>query len=410
MSLYNNIFLIFILISANKFEGTFDFFGRKITLNETFEMIDNESSFVKTFKTLVPRTIEEARGIHSRLNNFAGEMNLDEYGKLFLYIKFITSIPYEKSKTLYSFPEILQRKRINEPSGIVLLSALLWLDGKENIILENESRTLLGIPLTGIGDLSGYFLDRDNRRYFLKDLSMMPPGELKNSIDLKKGFRVTDFKFTGSPLSLEFKKGLPSLPEGEKLKRKFGFVFNDKYYRFDITLDSHLTEYADLLPADFFVKTNFGVLELEGTGITKHLKELIRNSNFSELEKVNFILSMISQLFNYSESDIKGASRNLIDLANDCDARSTFFASLLIAVLGYSRDDILFIEFPGAEHACVALHIKTENPAEIEGTYITYRGKRYWICDTTYLIDGIARAGTLHPDYDGKEIIVRPLR
>jgi hypothetical protein len=404
------LILLISLLNQNRFETTFDFFGERITITENYEVIDNESAFIKTLKTLVPRTIEEAKGIHTQLNHYADAMNLDDYGRLFLYIKFIKSIPEENTKTLYSLPEILMRKKINEPSGIVLLSSLLWLDHRENIILENESKILLGIPLTEITDLQGYFLDRNNKRYFLKDLSMLPPGELKNNIDLKMGFKITDFKFKGTPISPDFKRGLPLLKEGEKLVRKFGFVFNDQYYRFNAVLDSNLTKFSNLLPADFLVKTRFGVLEVEKLGLTGQLKEFIKKGNFTHLEKVNFLLSMTSQLFNYSESNIKSASKNLIDLANDCDARSTFFASLLISVLNYSPEDIIFLEFPGAEHAVVGVFIKTANPAEIEGTYITYNKKHYWICDTTYLIDGIARVGILHPDYEGKEIIIRPLR
>lgn len=410
MQFYIQFFLISLLLSPQRFETTFDFFGEKIIITDNYEVIDNESSFVKTLKTIVPRTMEEAKSIHRQINYFAKKMNLDDYGKMFLYIKFINSIPYEKTSTIYSLPEILQRKKINEVTGISLLSALLWLDKKENIILENKNRILLGIPLTGVADLMGYFLDRGKRRYFLKDLSMLPAGELKDSIDLKKGFHIIDFKYKGEPIHLDFTNGIPSLPSGKKLERKFGFVFNERYYKFNAVLDSNLTEYSNLLPADFLVRTNFGILELKKSGFTEHLKDIIKNSNFSELEKVNFLLSMISQLFNYTESNIKGASKNLIDLANDCDARSTFFASLLISVLGYTRDDIVFIEFPVAEHACVGVHIKTAHPAEIEGTYITYKGKRYWLCDTTFLIDGIAKVGALHPDYEGKEIIIRPLR
>jgi hypothetical protein len=140
------------------------------------------------------------------------------------------------------------------------------------------------------------------------------------------------------------------------------------------------------------------------------LKDILKKEDFTSVERINFLLSMISQLFNYHESDIQGTSKNLIDLANDCDARSVFFVSLLLSVLDYSPEDVVFLEFPGAEHACVGIHIKGIKPAEMEGTYIMHKGKQYWVCDTTYLIDGFARAGFLHPDYDGREIVVREVK
>lgn len=406
----NHIFFIsLLLISSRTFETTFDFFGKKLEITAQYEKLDNESSFVKSYKSLVPRTVDEIRDIHSTLTFIAEKLNLDDYGKMFLYIKFIQSIPLEKSKKFYSLPEVLEKKKITLPSGIILLSALLWNDRIENIILESEDSVLLGIPLNGVGDLPGYLIEK-GKRYYLKDISMLPPGELKVNINMKKGFKITEFNINGGPLSINLERGLPHIPEGKKLIRKFGFVYNDKYYRFNTVLDSNLIEYSDILPADFTIKTKFGILEMEQAGITKQLKSFIEKSNFTILEKINFLLSMISQLFNYRESEVKGVSRNLLELANDCDARSTFFASLLFSVLDYSAEDIVFIEFPGAEHACVGVHIKTENPADVEGTYITYKGKKYWICDTTYLIDGTARIGLLHPDYEGKEITVHPLR
>lgn len=408
------ILLTFLLITFEADSQTriinFSFFGLQQQIEGRYQFLDNESSFLKSIKSLVPRTIDEISEIHAQLESIAKRHNLDDYGRLILYLSFINGIPADSSSGLYSLPEVLQKNRINEPTGTVILSALLWRSGIENIILQNEKRTLLGIRLGGVTDMQGYFIDRGKKRFYLKDLSFLPAGELKNDIDLKRGFKIFDFNLKGRAVDLNFTQGLPLLPPGKVLKRNFGFVFNDKYYKFSVTLDSNITSYSDMLPNDYSVRVKSGILEMKRNGLADKITKIFKSENFTELEKVNFLLSMISQLFNYTESEIKGVSKNLIDLANDCDARSTFFASLLLSTLKMSPSDILFLEFPGAEHAVVGVNLKNTKEAEIEGTYIKYRGKKFWICDTTYLIDGLARLGALHPDYEGKEIIPREVR
>ena len=68
---------------------------------------------------------------------------------------------------------------------------------------------------------------------------------------------------------------------------------------------------------------------------------------------------------------------NLFYPKNDCEDRAIFFAFLVHNLLGL---DVHLIYYPG--HECTAVNFKTSNP---DGTYYEYEGKRFVICDPTYI-------------------------
>ena len=63
----------------------------------------------------------------------------------------------------------------------------------------------------------------------------------------------------------------------------------------------------------------------------------------------------------------------------DCEDRSIFYSYLVKQVLGL---DVVLVHFPG--HACTAVAF-TNPPSRRTVTY-TYKGRRYYICDPTYII------------------------
>ena len=77
---------------------------------------------------------------------------------------------------------------------------------------------------------------------------------------------------------------------------------------------------------------------------------------------------------------------------SDCDDRAIFFAVLMREILGL---EVVLIDYPG--HVATAVQF-TE---AIEGDYITYKGKRYTICDPTYIGASIGRS---MPDYKSAKI------
>lgn len=65
---------------------------------------------------------------------------------------------------------------------------------------------------------------------------------------------------------------------------------------------------------------------------------------------------------------------------NDCEDRSILFAILVRDLLGL---DVVLVHWPG--HLATAVHF----PQEVDGDYFTVEGRRYTVCDPTYIGAGI---------------------
>ena len=65
---------------------------------------------------------------------------------------------------------------------------------------------------------------------------------------------------------------------------------------------------------------------------------------------------------------------------NDCEDRSILFAILVRDLLGL---DVVLVHWPG--HLATAVHF----PEEVDGDYFTIEGRRYTVCDPTYIGAGI---------------------
>lgn len=121
-----------------------------------------------------------------------------------------------------------------------------------------------------------------------------------------------------------------------------------------------------------------------------------------ELEAVNALLSFTQYAFKYATDDDQFGrekyfffEENFFYPKNDCEDRSIFFSFLVHNLLGL---DVHLIGYPG--HECTAVHFTDIEPG---GTYYTYKGQKYYICDPTYIG---ACAGMCMPRYkeDAPEI------
>ncbi|MBR5835325.1 MAG: hypothetical protein IKY66_04080 [Bacteroidales bacterium] len=72
---------------------------------------------------------------------------------------------------------------------------------------------------------------------------------------------------------------------------------------------------------------------------------------------------------------------------NDCEDRSILFSYLIKHILGM---DVILLDYPGHITTAVAFD------EDIDGAYLDFEGKRYYVCDPTYL-DSLP--GMAHPDY-----------
>lgn len=122
------------------------------------------------------------------------------------------------------------------------------------------------------------------------------------------------------------------------------------------------------------------------------------------LEAVSFLLAYVQYAFDYATDDDQFGyekpffcEENYYYPQNDCEDRSVLFAFLVRHLLHL---DVVLIDYPG--HIATAVHF----PTEVKGESVFHKGKRYVICDPTYVG---APVGLEMPDYTPADRTVVPV-
>ena len=105
---------------------------------------------------------------------------------------------------------------------------------------------------------------------------------------------------------------------------------------------------------------------------------------FDEAMAVNLLLHSIQKDFQYAtDQDQFGfekpyfVAENFVYPCNDCEDRSILFAFLVRNVFNL---DVVLLDYP--EHLATAVCFSNK---ELKGAYVTHEGKRYLVCDPTYV-------------------------
>lgn len=112
-------------------------------------------------------------------------------------------------------------------------------------------------------------------------------------------------------------------------------------------------------------------------GVVKKIADVIKWFSFeNDVDPVTMALSFVQALPYQSNmgSYQRYASETLVDGIGDCSDTSVLFAAIL-KILGY---ECVFIEYPN--HLIVGVRL---NDGEASGTYFTYGGDKYYVCETT---------------------------
>lgn len=109
----------------------------------------------------------------------------------------------------------------------------------------------------------------------------------------------------------------------------------------------------------------------------------------TEAEAVNILLNFVQTAFEYkTDGEVWGHERpffpeeTLYYPYSDCEDRAILFCRLVREVL---RLDVAFVSYPG--HLAAAVHFNEDIP----GDYFIVNGKRYLVCDPTYINAPIGR-------------------
>lgn len=117
-----------------------------------------------------------------------------------------------------------------------------------------------------------------------------------------------------------------------------------------------------------------------------------------ELSKVNYILNWVQTAFVYEYDDtVWGQDRAFFPAETlyypycDCEDRSILFSRIVRDIL---KLDVVLLYYPG--HLATAVHFNSD----VEGDFLMLKGKKYVVCDPTYIN---APVGDTMPCVDNKE-------
>lgn len=185
-----------------------------------------------------------------------------------------------------------------------------------------------------------------------------------------------------------------------------------EYRTFNANTDSELkiafnknlkSFYNDFPQSEISVFFHSALNPVTKESLTEYFNPLINEK--TELEAVNEILHFIQHSFDYQTDQEQFGYEKFFfpdELfmypAADCEDRSVLFAFLVEELLGL---EVIGLDYPG--HIATAVHFNEKT----EGRYIETNGKRYTICDPTFIG---APAGACMPQYANSHAAIIPLK
>ena len=289
---------------------------------------------------------------------------------------------------LRSATEKLLGKGSNE--SVLLQMYLLTQSGYSVRLAKVDNKFVLLIPFNS--KIIGYsYTIIDNKKFYLLTKSKI------NSIEVCNiGFpreQIANVMLTELPIL----KGNPQ-PKHTFSGRRFGTMTAN------VSVDKSLIDYMNdfpLLSGAWESYANAGLSDKVKADLYPALKSQIEGK--SKQKAVFMLLDFVQYAFTYAtDEDQFGYERPLFGdesffyPKNDCEDRAILFSILVRDLVGL---DVVLVHWPGHLGAAVAF------PNEIEGDYYVVDGRRFTVCDPTYIG---AKIGMTMPDLkDAPAKIVR---
>lgn len=173
---------------------------------------------------------------------------------------------------------------------------------------------------------------------------------------------------------------------------------------YEIDYNRNLIDYYATFP--YLEFSTYANAPLDGTIWESIRSELAPQvAGKSQEDAVNFLLHFVQRAFSYkTDQEQYGyekwnfADETLVSSYSDCEDRAVLFAQLVKGLLAM---DVVLVHYPGV-HLAAAVHF--DNP-QTTGTFVMVDGRRFLICDPTYIN---ANLGMAMPQLAGTgvEIIV----
>lgn len=231
------------------------------------------------------------------------------------------------------------------------------------------------------------FVDIAGKRYYVFELD-----PYYNHIKSSKAFRTYDIPFPESTHSLDMNLPRPLKSMETTNAEKEIHINLSMIELFKTYPQVEMSVYANATPSKLFCES-----------IEQAFKPYLKTQ--STYDAVSFLLAYLQYGFDYATDDDQFGfekpffcEENYYYPYNDCEDRSVLFSFLVRHLLHL---DVVLIDYPG--HVAAAVHF----PTEVKGEYVQHKGKKYVICDPTYIG---APVGMEMPDFNTADRSIIPLQ
>ena len=212
------------------------------------------------------------------------------------------------------------------------------------------------------------YFNFDNQRYYLID------GKATNVYTYDH-----DFPEARSILDLNIYKPINGI---EQLKnRNLNFKYDGQEYQFNIKYDQNIINfYKDYPQADIKIYFDASMSRPTKESLTEALMPII--SGMNAVDATELLLKFV-QSFDYKTDDQQFGHEKFFFPDemfhypySDCEDRSVLFAYLVKQLVGL---DVIGLNYPGHMATAVCFN------SDVDGSYIEHNGRRYTVCDPTYI-------------------------
>ncbi|MFC2137116.1 hypothetical protein ACFLTE_02970 [Bacteroidota bacterium] len=356
---------------------SFSFYKKKITsfsfYEEIIEIEHEDISIIKPVETYNNNVISE---------------NWDKLNKLDFYNCIPQLNQYKKSFGLNDWGYYLLAREFskNLTNDNQYYKLLLWyLLLKSDYLVKLGYTTndlLLLIPFnTDIFEVPYYEIN--NEIYYV--FEMENPGSIKTYVQ----------NYPGAEIYINPTISNPPIFNTDIKKKNLEYFYKGQLQPLTVEINTQLKEFYNSYP----LMNLENYFQSEMSDYTKtSLYESIQNKvkNKSEEEAVGYLLNLSQNGFKYMTDNEQFGKEKIFFpdelfyyTYSDCEDRSVFFAYL---VKNFLNLNVIGLEY--TDHVAVAVNFNEE----VSGNYLNYKGKKYVICDPTYINAPIGKTLPKHLD------------
>lgn len=324
----------------------------------------SNTGIAESWQTLAAHTYSATL---KQLEYIARQMKLNDWGHMLLYHAFSEkTAPYNINKQL------------------VLDWFLLNKSGYDVKLAYQDDNILLLVPSTQVIYEAPYIRVDGQKFYFFG---------FDNELDKRKRIYTYRGQYTGNEKQFDLSLSiLPDVTRKQEIK-VLTFPYKDETIRVNIKYSRKAVEYLSDYPQtelELFFRSTPSLSFQQS--LVKALRPFVQNK--SQVEATNFLLRMTQTAFDYKTDDQQfGYEKYMLPEetfyypSSDCEDRSILFAFLVRRLIGV---EVVLLDYPG--HVATAVNFGDY----AFGDTVTWKGKRYVICDPTYIN---ASAGTAMPQF-----------